>query len=56
MKVFLFDIGNVLCDFTYDRFLNKYEERSGKLIDMDLEEDERLYHAVEEGKISDSIW
>ena len=56
MKVFLFDIGNVLCDFTYERFLNKYEEISGKRIDMHLEEDEKLYHAVEEGKISDSIY
>ena len=56
MKVFLFDIGNVLCDFTYERFLIKYEEISGKRINMHLEEDEKLYHAVEEGKISDSIY
>ena len=53
MKIFLFDIGNVLCDFTYERFLQRYEEMSGKPVGIHEPEDEALYHAVERGEISD---
>ncbi|MFL2860766.1 MAG: HAD family hydrolase [Pontiellaceae bacterium] len=56
MKVFLFDIGNVLCDFTYEKFLNKYEEISGKRVGMDGVIEEELYHAVERGDISDQTY
>ena len=30
MKVFLFDIGNVLCDFDYNKLLNMAEQREKK--------------------------
>ena len=56
MKIFLFDIGNVLCDFTYENFLNTYEEISGKHVGMDGVVEEELYHAVERGDISDQIY
>ena len=56
MKVFLFDIGNVLCDFPYERFLKRYEEMSGKLGGIHEPEDEALYHAVERGEISDQVY
>ena len=56
MKVFLFDIGNVLCDFTYENFLNTYEEISGKHVGMDGVVEEELYHAVERGDISDQTY
>ena len=56
MKIFLFDIGNVLCDFTYENFLNKYEEISGKRVGMDGDVEEELYHAVERGDISDQTY
>ena len=56
MKIFLFDIGNVLCDFTYEIFLNTYEEMSGKRVGMDGVVEEELYHAVERGDISDQIY
>ena len=56
MKIFLFDIGNVLCDFTYENFLNTYEEISGKRVGMDGVVEEELYHAVERGDISDQTY
>ena len=56
MKIFLFDLGHVLCDFTYENFLNTYEERSGEGVGMDGVVEEELYHAVERGDISDQTY
>ena len=53
MKVFLFDIGNVLCDFDYDKLLNIYEEISKKSVTIDTLWDQQMYTDVEAGKISD---
>ena len=53
MKVFLFDIGNVLCDFDYNKLLNIYEEISKKSVTIDSSWDQQMYTDVEAGKISD---
>ena len=53
MKVFLFDIGNVLCDFDYNKLLNIYEEISKKSVTIDTLWDQQMYTDVEAGKISD---
>ena len=41
MKVFLFDIGNVLCDFDYKNLLDTYKEISNKA-DIELQVDNRI--------------
>tara|TARA_A100001015_G_scaffold239384_1_gene272668 strand:+ start:323 stop:952 length:630 start_codon:yes stop_codon:yes gene_type:complete len=53
MRVFLFDIGNVLCNFDFDRLLKTYEQISGKPVGIHEPEDQRLYNAVETGEITD---
>lgn len=53
MKVFLFDIGNVLCDFDYKNLLDTYKEISNKSVTIDTPEDQQMYNDVEAGKISD---
>ena len=53
MKVFLFDIGNVLCDFDYKNLLYRYKEISNKSVTIDTPEDQQMYNDVEAGKISD---
>lgn len=54
MKVFLFDIGNVLCDFNYEDLLKIYKEISNKPVTIDTPQDQKMYNDVEAGKISDN--
>jgi putative hydrolase of the HAD superfamily len=56
MKVFLFDIGNVLCDFTYTSLLETYEKMSGKPVHINEPDDQALYYAVESGELSDASY
>ena len=53
MKIFLFDIGNVICDFDYETLLKRYEEISGKPVGIHSSFDQEIYNAVEAGEISD---
>ena len=53
MKIFLFDIGNVICDFDFDQLLKKYEEISGKPVGIHSLSDQEMYNSVETGEISD---
>lgn len=53
MKVFLFDIGNVLCNFNIDIMLKNYQIISGKPVSIHSNDDQILYNAVENGDLSD---
>jgi putative hydrolase of the HAD superfamily len=54
MKTFLFDIGNVLANFDFQRLLEIYSEHSGRPIAPQSERDEEMYDRVEKGLLNES--
>ena len=53
MKCFLFDIGNVLTNFTFQELLQAYAEHSGQPLGEQTDRDEEMYLKVEIGGISE---
>ncbi len=53
MKTFLFDIGNVLANFDFQRLLEIYAEQSGRPVGPQTERDEQMYDRVEKGLLSE---
>lgn len=53
MKIFLFDIGNVLVNFDFQVLLQQIADDSGTPVEPPTERDLEMHHAVEEGRISD---
>ncbi|WP_372795934.1 HAD family hydrolase [Pontiella sp.] len=53
MKVFLFDIGNVLTNFDFPRLLQAYAEDSGRPLSPQTELDDEMYNEVEKGRLSE---
>lgn len=56
MKYFLFDIGNVLLDFEYDKLLRALASGAGQVARPLSGRDIEMHDAVETGKISDEQW
>jgi putative hydrolase of the HAD superfamily len=55
-KYFIFDIGNVLADFDFQRLLQQIATDSGTPVKPPTERDLEMHHAVEEGTISDQAF
>lgn len=53
MKYFLFDIGNVLTNFDFDRLLAIYSEHSGRPLAPQSEQDDVMYDQVEKGLLNE---
>jgi len=56
MKYFLFDIGNVLVDFQFERLYEIHAEHSGRPLVPFSEQDLEMRDRVEKGLIDDSQW
>ena len=53
MKVFLFDIGNVLTNFDFPMLLQAYADGSGRPLSPQTEMDDEMYNDVEKGLMSE---
>lgn len=53
MKVFLFDIGNVLTNFDFPRLLQAYAEDAGQPVGPQTEMDDHMYNEVEKGLLNE---
>jgi len=53
MKYFLFDIGNVLTNFTFQKLLQAYADHSGHPLGEQTDRDEEMYLKVETGALSE---
>ncbi len=53
MKVFLFDIGNVLTNFDFPKLLQAYAEDSGRPLSPQTALDDEMYNEVEKGLLSE---
>ena len=53
MKVFLFDIGNVLTNFDFPRLLQAYADDSGRPLEPQSAMDDLMYEDVEKGLLSE---
>jgi len=56
MKYFLFDIGNVLVDFQFERLYEIHAEHSGRPLVPFSEQDLEMRDRVEKGLIDDTQW
>lgn len=56
MKYFLFDIGNVLVDFQFERLYEIHAEHSGRPLVPFSEQDLEMRDRVEKGLITDAQW
>jgi putative hydrolase of the HAD superfamily len=56
MKIFLFDIGNVLVDFNFQQFKDRIAADSGRPLEALTESDIEMHDAVEKGWITDQQW
>jgi putative hydrolase of the HAD superfamily len=56
MKYFLFDIGNVLTNFDFQRLLRAYADDSGRPVGVQTDMDEEMYVQVEKGLISEKAY
>jgi len=54
MKYFLFDIGNVLTNFNFERLLEIFSEESGNPVAPHTQQDQEWYDRIEKGLISDA--
>ena len=54
MKYFLFDIGNVLTNFDFQRLLQIYAEHGGRPLGPQTELDEEMYVQVEKGLLNEN--
>jgi len=56
MKYFLFDIGNVLLDFEFEKLLRALADGAGQPVRPLSDRDVEMHDAVETGDISDEKW